>query len=155
MLFFLITIVLILGIGLMIWSNNTSSYYDGIGFGIGVTLFIIAAIAFIISIIILCCQHFGVSGQIAANEQRYESLTYQLENNLYDNENDLGKRNCIIKSKSGMKIWLIIKRFKKIFGSVYIILMSMTSLNLLSYHNLMHKSNRNYLNKIVPIIIFY
>lgn len=34
----------------------------------------------------------GLNGKIAKNQQRYNSLVYQLENNLYDNDNDLGKK---------------------------------------------------------------
>lgn len=33
-----------------------------------------------------------VKGDIAASQQLYDSLVYQLENNLYDNDNDIGKR---------------------------------------------------------------
>lgn len=34
----------------------------------------------------------GARGSIGAYKERYESLMYQLENNLYDNDNDLGKK---------------------------------------------------------------
>lgn len=36
--------------------------------------------------------NIGLSGQIASDKQEYESLIYQLENNIYDNDNDLGKK---------------------------------------------------------------
>ena len=49
---------------------------------------------------------------MAKKQQRYNSLVYQLENNLYDNDNDLGKkelynevrewnedRKCVVPSK--------------------------------------------------------
>lgn len=42
--------------------------------------------------IVAFAQNVGTAGLIALNQQRYESLTYQLENNLYDNDNDLGKK---------------------------------------------------------------
>lgn len=38
-------------------------------------------------------NHIGVDAEVARCEQRYESLVYQLENNLYDNDNDLGKKD--------------------------------------------------------------
>lgn len=42
--------------------------------------------------IIAICNNIGIEGKIASCQQRYASLTYQLENNLYDNDNDLGKK---------------------------------------------------------------
>lgn len=37
-------------------------------------------------------SNIGVDGIKAQIQQRYESLTYQLNNNLYDNDNDIGKK---------------------------------------------------------------
>jgi hypothetical protein len=51
-------------------------------------------VAFVMLSIIICC-HAGVEGDIAMYEQRYESLVYQYENDVYDNDNDLGKRELI------------------------------------------------------------
>lgn len=51
-----------------------------------------AGIILAVEIIIAIIQNVGAAGKIAANEQRYESLVYQLENNLYDNYNDIGKK---------------------------------------------------------------
>lgn len=33
----------------------------------------------------------GIEGKIASNEQRYEALVYQVENEIYENDNDVGK----------------------------------------------------------------
>lgn len=49
-------------------------------------------IAFIIISIVAIISNTGIDGQIASNEQRYESLVYQFENDIYDNDNDLGKK---------------------------------------------------------------
>lgn len=38
-------------------------------------------------------DYLMIDGSVAACEKRYEILTYQLENNLYDNDNDLGKKD--------------------------------------------------------------
>jgi hypothetical protein len=36
--------------------------------------------------------HVGLEAKTAKNQQIYNSLVYQLENDLYDNDNDLGKK---------------------------------------------------------------
>ena len=59
------------------------------------TAFMIAVftgICIVISGFILIDSYGNVEAMIAKNNQMYESLTYQLENNLYDNDNDLGKK---------------------------------------------------------------
>ena len=53
-----------------------------------------AAVA-IVLIIIGCVSHFSANAEVAKNQQRYESLVYQAENNLYDNDNDLGKKELV------------------------------------------------------------
>lgn len=53
---------------------------------------VIAGIAFVIMLIVVIINNVGVEASIEANKQRYESLIYQAENNLYENDNDLGKK---------------------------------------------------------------
>ena len=52
----------------------------------------IAGIAFVVMLIVIIVNNVGVEASIEANKQRYESLIYQAENNLYENDNDLGKK---------------------------------------------------------------
>ena len=52
----------------------------------------IAGIAFVVMLIVVIVNNVGVEASIEANKQRYESLIYQAENNLYENDNDLGKK---------------------------------------------------------------
>lgn len=60
------------------------------------------SLAVIMSIVVavmgLACLvcNVGLEGRIAECDARYESLVYQLENNLYDNDNDLGKRELYV-----------------------------------------------------------
>jgi heme/copper-type cytochrome/quinol oxidase subunit 2 len=58
-----------------------------------VSMFVLvtSALAVLIMSIFVINANVGVEGKIASNEQRYESLVYQLENEIYENDNDLGK----------------------------------------------------------------
>lgn len=63
----------------------------------GWTLFSsILSVLFVISVLIMSIfvidAHVGLEAKIASNQQIYDSLVYQLENDLYDNDNDLGKK---------------------------------------------------------------
>ena len=46
----------------------------------------------VIMLIAILSNVATIRGKVAACEQRYEILTYQLENHLYDNDNDIGKK---------------------------------------------------------------
>lgn len=48
---------------------------------------VLTLIALLISTIGLASAYIGVDASVAKWETQYESLTYQLENNLYDNDN--------------------------------------------------------------------
>lgn len=56
---------------------------------------VIAGIAFVVMLIFVIVNNVGVEASIEANKQRYESLIYQAENNLYENDNDLGKKELV------------------------------------------------------------
>lgn len=52
---------------------------------------IIGYIIFGIMVIFAIVVNTGIKGDIAANQQLYDSLVYQLEKDMYDNDNDIGK----------------------------------------------------------------
>ena len=56
---------------------------------------VIAGIAFVVMLIVVIVNNVGVEASIESNKQRYESLIYQAENNLYENDNDLGKKELV------------------------------------------------------------
>lgn len=87
MLFWLFVIVLIIGI-VCVALEELFEWIDMVG-GIIIT---IASVAILASGIIMIDTYGNVEANIAENNQTYESLTYQLENNLYDNDNDVGKK---------------------------------------------------------------
>lgn len=94
MLFFIFVAILIVGIVLLIAYD-----YDCIAgdwcFCLGFSATLTGVLSVVISMIILCCSYTGLDGQIAAYQARYESLTYQYENDIYDNDNDLGKKELM------------------------------------------------------------
>lgn len=65
--------------------------FDAISFVSELLGWVLVGILAIMGIIVIY-NNIGIEGKIASCHQRYESLTYQLENNLYDNDNDLGKK---------------------------------------------------------------
>lgn len=89
MLFFVFIALLVVGIVLMNKSNDC--FLEGIGFG----AMFIGLCAVLISIAILCGNHINIDGRIAKFNTRYDMLVYQYENDIYDNDNDLGKRELI------------------------------------------------------------
>lgn len=93
MLFWIFVLLFILGVGLVHVYNNKN-----VGEGCmiaGVLLNILSAVAIFISLIGISCEYFAADGTIAATQQRYESLVYQYENDIYDNDNDLGKKELM------------------------------------------------------------
>lgn len=53
----------------------------------------VGGIAATIMLIVIIVNNVGVEAKIESNKQRYDSLVYQAENNLYENYNDLGKKD--------------------------------------------------------------
>ena len=59
-------------------------------------LAVLAFIAVIVSLIIMGINHINVDGYVAKMNIRYDTLVYQYENDIYDNDNDLGKRELMV-----------------------------------------------------------
>lgn len=94
MLFWTFVAVLIVGIICEVLYVNAVSVDDWV-YNVGFSLIVISTIAITICLGVLSGSYFGIDGQIAENMARYESLTYQYENDLYDNDNDLGKKELM------------------------------------------------------------
>lgn len=95
MLFWLFVILLLVGVACIIVGAciNNHSWSDGDWFiYIGIAVATIFGLATAVSLFIIIDGHSNVDGKIDANMKIYESLTYQLENELYENDNDVGKK---------------------------------------------------------------
>lgn len=93
--FWLFVIILGIGIGCTIlgWWMYYNTKYDTAWLQYtGGTIAVIAAIVVVIMGFCIIDEHTNVEANIERNKQIYNSLVYQLENDLYDNDNDLGKK---------------------------------------------------------------
>ena len=95
MLFWIFVIALIIGIvcwrlGIYLYQNTK---YDTTWLEYtGLATWIISAIAVFISLIIIISSSISGKSMVATNKQRYEMLTYQIEHDIYENDNDIGKK---------------------------------------------------------------
>ena len=63
---------------------------------LGITISVIGIFGIIASVVVLAINYIGIDGYIARMNTRYVTLIYQYENNIYDNDNDLGKRELMV-----------------------------------------------------------
>lgn len=63
---------------------------------LGIAISTIGIFGIIISVVVLAINYIGIDGYIARMNTRYDTLVYQYENDIYDNDNDLGKRELMV-----------------------------------------------------------
>lgn len=90
MLFFIFIALFAISVLVIIHTDEMSIWDLFAAIAVGLTL-----ITLLISTIGLAASYIGTDASIAKWETQYESLTYQLENNLYDNDNDIGKKELM------------------------------------------------------------
>lgn len=90
MLFFIFIAIFVIGLLAAIFTDEWSDSHFAaiITLTIGAALLVLSAISF-------ATNYIGTDASVAKWETHYESLTYQLENNLYDNDNDIGKKELM------------------------------------------------------------
>lgn len=73
------------------------SYHLDCDVGVGLTaiLTIMSVIAIVVSIAIMADRYSHADADVAKYQKRYESLTYQYENDFYNNDNDVGKYELV------------------------------------------------------------
>lgn len=90
MLFFVFIAILVASLVIFdkMWDNDLIA-------GICAVLAVLAIVAVIVSINIMGVNYINVDGYVDRMNVRYDTLVYQYENDIYDNDNDLGKRELI------------------------------------------------------------
>ena len=91
MLFWLVVLSIVVFLGLAVYVEKRFGDYS-------VPFLMIASVGFIVAIIMLIViivKNTNVDAYVAENQMRYEMLVYQYENDIYDNDNDLGKRDLM------------------------------------------------------------
>ena len=63
---------------------------------LGIAISVIGIFGIIASVVVLAINYIGIDGYIARMNTRYETLVYQYENDIYGNDNDLGKRELMV-----------------------------------------------------------
>lgn len=58
-------------------------------------LTIIFGLVFVILSIGMACEYVNIDGRIEEYKTEYDSLIYQYKNDIYDNDNDLGKKELM------------------------------------------------------------
>ena len=92
MLFWMIIILLLVGI--ILWV--VGGVRDSIGVGLtGVSLTVVGVCAVLFSVGIMIQNSVEAEAKVAKYKMRYDSLVYQYENDLYANDNDVGKRELM------------------------------------------------------------
>lgn len=56
---------------------------------------IATTVTIIVMTIIILVQSLSAPGFVASNHQRYDSLTHQVENGMYNNDNEYGKKELV------------------------------------------------------------
>ena len=93
--FWLMLILTGVGVGAIIlgkWMYNNTSFDTDWMIYAGVICTVIFGFIAIIMGVFIIEAHTNLEAKIATKEQIYDSLDYQLENELYENDNDLGKK---------------------------------------------------------------
>lgn len=91
MLFWLVVLSIVVCLGLAVYLEKRFHDYSGPFLVIAIIGFIVA----IIMLIVIIVENTNVDAYVAENQMRYEMLVYQYENDIYDNDNDLGKRDLM------------------------------------------------------------
>lgn len=90
----LILCVLLAIINFIVFNIGVNRSWGGPDYFFGTTGIVLTIIS-IMLIVVAVTSHVGINGEIDRLNARHDILVYQYENNIYDNDNDLGKRELL------------------------------------------------------------
>lgn len=91
MIFWLCVLLVIICLGLAVYLEKHFCNYSWLFLAIALISFIVT----MVMLIDIISRNTNVDAYVAENQMRYEMLVYQYENDIYDNDNDLGKRDLM------------------------------------------------------------
>lgn len=91
MIFWLCVLSIVVCLGLATYVEKRFCKYSWLFLAIA----LISLIVTLVMLIDIIGSHTNVDAYVAENQMRYEMLVYQYENDIYDNDNDLGKRDLM------------------------------------------------------------
>lgn len=86
-------IFVILTVGSIVWMVIDGCCSDWSN--VYLTVSFMSAICLVVSLFIIGVNHINVDGYIDQMNVRHDFLVYQYENDIYENDNDLGKRELM------------------------------------------------------------
>lgn len=92
MIFWLVVLSIVVCLGLAFYLEKRFGYYYSWSF---LVIAFLSFLASIIMLVVIIVDNTNVDSYVAENQMRYEMLVYQYENDIYDNDNDLGKRDLM------------------------------------------------------------
>ena len=91
MIFWLVLLSIVVCLGLGVYVEKRFGDYSWMFLVIAFLTFLVA----IVMLVVIVVKNTNVDAYVAENQMRYEMLVYQYENDIYDNDNDLGKRDLM------------------------------------------------------------
>ena len=94
MLFILTLFLMIVSIAILLLDDYIGWKFEIVPF-VSLGVYVISSIAELVMTIFIIMGNISIRANVPAMRVRYESLVYQYENNLYENDNDVGKKELM------------------------------------------------------------